>query len=136
MILCMPDTPPIHEYCECPYARFLSQYLHWGERRSYAFFWRPSGEREKVNCDSDSYPSPPHAYRDRMNLKHPIYFSTGLTEKVWFLVLVSTVACHAAAFSANYYRQTIITNSSSHGPIRKFVAPLSSETCLNSNTLK
>ena len=29
-------------------------------------------------------------FRDRMNLKVPIYFSTGLTEKVWELPIVLT----------------------------------------------
>lgn len=70
-------------------------------------------------------------YWERMNLKAPIYFAVGLTEKVTKqnFCYVLTLIMHL------YYRQITITKCLSRGQIKRFVKPLSNEICSSLNTL-
>ena len=69
-----------------------------------------------------------------MNLKYPIYFSTGLTEKVWKLLYYLCAVYSWLQLPLCVSRPTTITSFSSRGPTRRSEALLSRGTCSSSNT--
>lgn len=72
-------------------------------------------------------------YWERMNLKAPIYFAVGLTEKVRNYIRTKVLYYPLYLFLMN--RQITITRCLSHGQTRRSVKPSFKETCLNLNTL-